>query len=161
MAKRAFMLAMVFFLSACATTTFVEHKPHESRQTLGVTVTAAPHAAVPDGLISNIKQSIEQQLYSVHGYDKTNEVSVMFKVLESDNERGFWASWWNKSSTESVKKKMNVGVIYSDSFDTQLAEIAIEIDVGTGRFQSSQPQAIKSIALQVAEYTKKFFPNSR
>jgi len=66
-------------------------------------------------------------------------------VFGENDARGFLSGWWNESFSESDKQLINVGVIYSDSFDTQLAEIEVEVEIGTGEFQVSRNDAIDTI----------------
>ncbi len=99
-------------------------------------------------------------MYNESGYVKGDDLKILFRVLEEDDPHGFWAGWWNGSIAESDKETLNVAVSFDNYSDTQLAEIEIEVEVGTGNFQTPPSEAIESIANQIAEFTRKWFPNS-
>lgn len=154
------LVANLTILTACATT-YVEHEPTTTRPVSSAIVLSAPtDSSVPTDLVNGITSSVKRKLYRENGYDEADELTIQFKVFGENDARGFLSGWWNESFSESDKQLINVGVIYSDSFDTQLAEIEVEVEIGTGEFQVSRNDAIDTIANHIVDFTKQYFPNA-
>jgi len=160
MTNKLLFILSIILLSACAST-YVEHQPMTKHPVSSVVIFAAPTGtSVPAALVSGITSSTERKLYSENGYTESDELTIQFKVFDEKDSKGFLSSWWNDKISESDKQLINVGVVFSDSVDTQLAEIEVEVEIGTGEFQVGQDDAIDTIANHIVDFTKEYFPNT-
>lgn len=159
MIKSSLLAAILCVLAGCSTT-IVEQKPWVTTNVSGVRVLPITQdSSIPAGLMSGIKGSVEKNLYSEHGYYKSNELTIEFMVLQEDDPRGFWSAWWNGEFPDGDKEMLNVGVIYSDWSDTQLAEIEVEVEVKSAS-EADKKKAIETIAEHIRDFTLEYFPNN-
>lgn len=158
MLKSLFLAVGLLFIAGCATT-YVEQSPTETQPVNGVQIIPWSHDdTVPSELVDGIKQSLENQLHNQHQYTKSDHLTIQFKILDENDPRGFWSTWWKGEFPDGDKQMLNVGVMYSDQLDSIVGEIEVEVEVKPTANEAERQKAMQAIASQITDFTLQHFP---
>ncbi len=161
MLKKIVILCFISMLIGCGTAQTIVMEPVKGRTTVsGISVVSDSHnVEVPDEIVQQLKEKIERGLYEKNGYDRSDELKIVYKFLQQDKGNQF-SRWFWGGIGNTGEASLTVLVKYLDSEGSELGKTQVQGKIDSGFFGGSFSEAITKAAEQVVSFTVANFPSS-
>lgn len=161
MFKKTAILCLVSILAGCGTAQTIVMEPIENRTAVsGVSVISDSHNVdVPAKIVQQLQEKIEKGLYEKNGYDRSEELKIVFKFLQQDKGNQF-SRWFWGGIGNTGEASLTVLVKYLDADGNELGKTQVQGRIDSGFFGGSFGEAITKAAEQVVRFTVANFPSS-